>query len=210
MLSDRKSPKRRLLGCGVVLLSAGCVWFAVHTAVLLWRGFADDARNADAMVVLGNKVERDGAPSPRLQRRLDCAVRLYREGLAPVVIVSGGRGREGHPEAEVMRETLVEAGIPASAILVDNDGTDTFSTARNTKRIMKAQGLESVIVISSFYHILRTRMVFARFGFEEVSSAHAPLTREWRAVYSVVREFPAFYYYRLRPIEERGDPSGAG
>ena len=73
MLSDRKFPKRRLLGCGVVLLSAGCVWFAVHTAVLLWRGFADDARNADAMVVLGNKVERDGAPSPRLQRRLDCA-----------------------------------------------------------------------------------------------------------------------------------------
>ena len=110
MLSDRKFPKRRLLGCGVVLLSAGCVWFAVHTAVLLWRGFADDARNADAMVVLGNKVERDGAPSPRLQRRLDCAVRLYREGLAPVVIVSGGLGREGHPEAEVMRETLVEAG----------------------------------------------------------------------------------------------------
>ncbi len=210
MRSDRKSPKRRLIKCAVVLFVAGCAWFAVHTAVLLWRGFADDARSADAMVVLGNKVERDGTPSPRLQRRLDCALRLYREGLAPVIIVSGGLGREGYPEAEVMRGTLLEAGIPASAILVDQDGTDTFSTARNTKRIMSEQGLESVLVVSSFYHILRTRMVFARFGFKDVSSAHATPAWEWRNVYSVVREFPAFYYYGLRPIETNGDPCGAG
>ncbi|HOF40571.1 MAG TPA: YdcF family protein [Candidatus Hydrogenedentes bacterium] len=202
MRSNQESARRRIFGCIAAVFLVGCAWFAAHTAVLIWRGLAVDARNADAIVVLGNKVEQDGTPSPRLQRRLDCAARLHQEGLAPVIIVSGGLGREGHPEAEVMREALIASGVPANAILVDNDGTDTFCTARNAKHMLTERGLESVIIVSSFYHLLRSRMIFARFGFDEISSAHAPLAWEWRDAYSVVREFPAFYYYRLRSIEK--------
>ena len=202
MQSKRKTARRRLIGSVAVVFMTGCVWFGVHTTLLIWRGLAVDARSADAIVVLGNKVERDGAPSPRLQRRLDCAARLYQERLAPVIVVSGGLGREGFLEAEVMREALIAPGVTANEILVDNGGADTFRSARNARHMLKERGLGSVIIVSSFYHLMRARMIFARFGFDEVSSAPAPLAWEWRDVYSVLREFPAFYYYRLRPIEK--------
>lgn len=204
-----KCRRNLIFKCAAMVLAAGFAWFAVHTLILLWAGFSDDAQRADVIVVLGNKVERDGTPSRRLQCRLDCALRLYREELAPVIIVSGGLGKEGHPEAEVMRDALVQAGVPADAITVDNEGVDTFSTALNTKRIMRDRRLESVIIVSSFYHIPRTRMIFERAGIGNVSSAHARFAGEWRDVYSVVREFPAFYYYWLRPVPADGEDDKA-
>ena len=196
--------RRPVFKFAIVGFAAGFTWFTLHSAFVLGFGLSDDARKADVIVVLGNKVERDGTPSRRLQCRLDCALRLYREELAPVIIVSGGLGKEGHPEAEVMRDALVQAGVPADAITVDNEGVDTFSTALNTKRIMRDRRLESVIIVSSFYHIPRTRMIFELAGIGNVSSAHARFAGEWRDVYSVVREFPAFYYYWLRPVPADG------
>ncbi len=180
------------------LFVAGALWFLGHCAYTTWDGLHDDVGPADVIVVPGNRVERSGAPSLRLQERLERALELYRQGLARRIIVSGGLGREGYQEAEVMRAYLVARGVPAEAVAVDNDGADTYHTAVNARRIMDAEGLRSAIVVSQYYHLARSRLALVRAGVPEVRTAHARLAPTWREPYTLFREFVAYYYYLLR------------
>ncbi|UCZ53507.1 YdcF family protein [Bacillus shivajii] len=171
-------------------------WFVIHTVVIVVDGFTDDLNQADAAVVLGNKVELDGEPSKRLQARLDKAAELYDEGYFDYVIVSGGVGEEGFEEAKVMKNDLVGQGIPTDRIIEDDNGYNTAMTAENSRVIMDQFGLDSVMVITQHFHISRTKLAFKQEGFEEVYSAHAEIF-ELRDLYSTVREFPAYYKYFL-------------
>ncbi|HHZ19063.1 MAG TPA: YdcF family protein [Firmicutes bacterium] len=116
------------------------IWFMVHSALIIIDGLDDDIGKADVGVVLGNKVEVTGQPSKRLQSRLDKAVELYRQGYFKYIIVSGGFGKEGYDEAEVMRDYLIKKQVPPDAVIVDNKGNDTYLTARNSKAIMDRLG----------------------------------------------------------------------
>lgn len=175
-------------------------WFLLHLIAVFWFGLHDDLQKADVAVVLGNQVRRSGAPSARLRERLDRALEVYRQGLAPKIIVSGGLGREGFAEAEVMRDYLLAHGVPADAVIVDNDGVDTYRTALNARRIMAGQGMNSAIVISQYYHIPRTRLAFVRAGVRTVYTARAVFRPSWREPYTLLREFIAYYYYLVRPF----------
>jgi vancomycin permeability regulator SanA len=172
-------------------------WFALHTLFIVIDGLHDRAGHADVAVVLGNTVEPDGTPSPRLRARLDRAVELYRRGLVPLVMVSGGFGREGFEEAYVMAAYVEAAGIPRAHIVVDRDGIDTEHTAINAARMMRARGIDSAIAVSQFFHLTRTKRALRNAGIAHVSSAHARYF-EPRDAYSTVREFFGFYAYLLR------------
>ena len=93
--------------------------------VLAAKGFREDVFTADAAVVLGNQVFPDGTPSARLAARLDRAVRLYREGACPMIIVSGGVGKEGVDEAVAMAEYLFRHGLPQQSVVIDSSGFNT-------------------------------------------------------------------------------------
>lgn len=80
-------------------------------------GFQDHATPADIIVVPGNTVQPDGTVSARLQSRLDVALQLFHEGLAPTIFVSGGTGREGRDEAAAMAAYLVAQGVAPNAII---------------------------------------------------------------------------------------------
>jgi uncharacterized SAM-binding protein YcdF (DUF218 family) len=187
---------KRILGYA---LAAGALWFILHSVAITWRGLYDDARPADVIVVPGNKVELTGVPSVWLQDRLDKALDLYRQGLAPRIIVSGGLGREGFCEAEVMRDYLVARGVPAADVIVDNGGYDTYRTAANARGLMAEGGMRSAIVVSQYYHLARARLALARAGIGPVYSAHAGFRLSLRQPYAILREFVAYYYYVLRP-----------
>src|SRR4051812_7466681 len=90
---------------------------AVALTVLVAAGLHDKIGKADVAIVLGSKVETNGTPSPRLKARLERAIELYQAKLFPYVIVSGGTGREGYNEAEVMRGYLMAHGIPFENII---------------------------------------------------------------------------------------------
>lgn len=166
----------------------------VAVFLLAWDGMHDRLGKADAAVVLGSKVELNGTPSPRLQARLDKAVQLYREGYFPVIIVSGGTGKEGYDEASVMRAYLLSSGIPWDRIVVDSQGVTTLATAANTARILHERQWESVLVISQYFHLPRCRMALFNNGVEQVYSAHADFF-ELRDAYSLLRELPACIKY---------------
>jgi uncharacterized SAM-binding protein YcdF (DUF218 family) len=83
---------------------------------------------ADAIVVLGCRVDDAGRPSERMRRRMALAVELYRDGAAPLIVLSGG-GLGPVAEAAAMRDLALAAGIPAAALLLEPDSRDTLANA---------------------------------------------------------------------------------
>ncbi|HVE59310.1 MAG TPA: YdcF family protein [Pyrinomonadaceae bacterium] len=186
------SKKRKFLA-GLLVLP---LWFFVHTLYIVADGLNDEIAVADAAVVLGNTVERNGQPSERLKARLEKAVELYEHKLVGKIIVSGGFGAEGFEEADVMRDYLVSRNIPEGDIILDKDGYNTYKTAVNTKQIMERRNMRSVIIVSQYFHITRSRLAFQKAGIENIYAAHANYF-ELRDAYSILREFTGFYSYLI-------------
>ena len=178
--------------------------FGVAVVVLLADGFRDELGKADVGLVLGNTVHQDGTPSRRLAARLDRTAELYGAGLFPIVITSGGRGREGWYEGTVMRDYLVERGVPAEKIIVDNQGLTTMASALNTRRILQERGLSSVLVVTQYFHIPRSKLALRRVGLPTVYSARARYF-ESRDLYSIPREVAGYVAYSFKKIPAAAD-----
>lgn len=173
------------------------LWFFIHSTFIIVDGLMDELKNVDVAVVMGNKVELNGEPSLRLKSRLDKTYELYDKGYFQYVITTGGIGVEGFDEAKVMKDYLIKLGMPSERIIVDSEGYNTYRTAKNTKAIMENKGFDSVMIISQYFHISRSKLIFSKVGIAEVYSAHANYF-ELRDFYSIFREFFAFYKYWLK------------
>lgn len=182
------------------LILAGAASFLIALALLLWDGLHDDVHAADLGIVLGNTVHADGTPSPRLVARLERTLELYQQGVFPRILVSGAVGKEGRDEALVMRDYLLQRGVPAAQVFTDSEGKTTFATASNARALMKQRGLKSALVVSQYFHVPRARFALQRFGVEEVYSAHAHYF-ELRDIYSVPRELIGLLSYALKSYD---------
>lgn len=169
-------------------------WLLLHVVATTADGLTDNAQPADCLLVLGNTVNADGTLSPRLRGRLDKALDLYRARVSPTIFVSGGLGKEGHYEGTAMRQYLVAHGVPAAAILVDNAGNTTQATARNFAATAQVRHFSSVVVVSQFFHISRTKLLLRQQHFSRIYGAHANYF-ELRDIYALIREFAAYYTY---------------
>ena len=167
-------------------------WFLIHTLYIVVDGLSDKGENADIAVILGNKVNEDGTLSERLEKRLETGIELYKNLRIKKILVSGGWGKEGFFEGSKMKEHLIKNGIPDSIILVDNEGNNTRLTVENTLKFQQKYKFKSIIIISQYFHVTRTKKLFKEKGFADVTSA-SPRYFEWRDLYSLVREFPAYY-----------------
>ncbi|URN93760.1 MAG: YdcF family protein [Candidatus Pristimantibacillus lignocellulolyticus] len=181
----------------LIIVTILFIWFIIHTTFVVIDGLNDELKHVDAAVVLGNKVEVNGQPSIRLKARLDRSIELYKDGYYSFIIVSGGTGKEGFDEARVMKSYLVDKGIPEDNIIEDNNGYNSYMTAQNTSKIMDELKFESVMVISQYFHVSRTKLAFSKMDIKEVYSAHAKIF-EIRDIYSIIREFSAYYNYLLK------------
>ncbi len=95
-----------------------------------------------------------------------------------------------------MRDYLVAKGIPTEKILMDEQGNTTRATADNVAQMLKIRGMKSVIVISQYFHLTRSKMAFRQAGLDKVGSAYASYF-ELRDFYSIAREVPAIATYGL-------------
>lgn len=144
----------------------------------------------DAIVVAGCRVYPDGEPSPALRRRTERAVRLWREEKAPVIVFTGGVGRNPPSEAQVAGAVARSMGVPEEAILLEDRSTSTEENARLAATLIDAR---RVLVVTDSYHVFRTRRVFARY-FEEVGGAGSVGT-PWPRFVGSFREVVAVAYY---------------
>lgn len=168
-------------------------WFLIHTFFIVADGSVDEREKGDVGVILGSTVNADGTLSERIRKRLDKGVQLYRDSLIGLV-VSGGLGKEGFYEGTKKAEYLRAQGVPENKIIIDNAGITTAATARNFRRMNLKPG--SVIVVSQYFHISRTKLAFRNEGYAHVKGVHADYF-EARDLYSIIREFFGFYKYLL-------------
>lgn len=193
----KKNPVKKLL----LLILSLSLFFFIPAIFIITDGLIEEIHPADVAVVLGNTVNADGSPSPRLQARLDKTVKLYQKGLFANIIVSGGVGVEGFDEAVVMRQYLVSRNVPENIIHLDSEGKTTNLTAKNTAQIMKRNNWRSALIVSQYFHISHTRLAFANYGISPVYSAHADYF-ELRDLYSIVREVFGYFSYLLKRADE--------
>lgn len=155
---------RRLLRflAGLALL-AGLLFVSAFVVVLL-TAQVDERRPCDAIVVLG-AAHYNGRPSPVFQARLDHALKLYREKLAPRVVVTGGQARgDNESEAAVGRRYLLSKGIPPSALVAEPAGRSTDASMTAVAEWVEREQLKSVILVSDPFHMARLRAEARRTG----------------------------------------------
>ncbi|MCL1847203.1 MAG: YdcF family protein [Coriobacteriia bacterium] len=158
-------------------------------------GTTDYKNPVDATVVLGAQVYPNGTPSRALADRLDAAIRLYKLGETPILIMSGGIDSSGVSEAVAMRDYAIRQGVPESAILIDEYGNNTEATARNTIKLCEQYGYEHIGAVSSFYHMARIKMLFLANG-HDVYTRPAPINPLDRTIFpTMLREIPGWWYY---------------
>ena len=180
-----------------VLGSSAVGVFLLATATLVLAGLNDKLAPADVIVVPGNTILPDGTPSPRLQARLDVALKQFQEHRAPRILVSGATGKEGFDEAAAMARYLQSRGVLASAIIEDNQGWTTDATARNAAQLMHAHGWKTAMVATQYFHVPRFQLALERSGITVSGTVHAPYF-ELRDVYSVPRETVGYAVYFMR------------
>ncbi len=176
------------------LLLVFLLFFLIHSIYISYDGSKEFNQSAQAALVLGNKVNEDGSLSNRLKARCDKAIELYSKQQVKFIIVSGGVGEEGFSEGARMHDYLLSKEIPDSAIITDVKGNSTEATVKNFVSLNHYRKFSSVVVVSQFYHITRTKKMLSDAGVEKLYGA-SPKFFEWRDFYSLTREFFAFYWY---------------
>jgi len=160
------------------LVAVVVLYLAVTFAQVWWAARQDDTAKSSAIVVMG-AAQWNGSPSPVLKGRLDHAAALYADGVAPVVIVAGGK-QPGDKETQglVSFEYLRSKGIPESAIKIEVNGTNSYEELSSSALIMRNAGLApDVVIVTDPYHAYRSAAIADEVGLSaQVSPTHGHIT----------------------------------
>lgn len=202
----RRTPLVRRLRAALIALSST---FAVLLAGLVLfvavAGPRDQSRRADAALVLGYALADDGSPRPGMVARVDRAAELYRAGLAPHLVLSGGGDRAGRTEAGVMRELLVARGVPTEAITIDTHSRSTEENFACSVPLLAELHARAVLLVSEPWHMPRALYQGARYaGDIELLPAPADRSPGWQEprqrAQHLVSEAVAYLVERMRRI----------
>ncbi len=154
----------KVLGAGAVLSAVLLLWMGF----VAFRGVSAVPVRSEMAVIFGTAVTPKGEPRPALRERLEEGLRLWRAGLVRTVMVSGAIESGNHQdEARIMADWLMARGVPASAIVVDSHGNNTWLTALHVARLHP----EGAVVVTQWFHVLRSEWALRRVGVKLVSGA---------------------------------------
>ena len=165
---------RRIL----LIVLAVVIAYPAFLAFRIWQqSRVDEVRRADAIVVLG-AAQYDGEPSPVFEARLEQAEYLYSEGLAPRIVVTGGR-QEGDrfSESQVGRDYLVTQGVPDEVILSEDEGRTTLESLTNVHDMAADNDIDTVLLVSDPLHSERIKAISTDLGFDEAYASWTSYTR---------------------------------
>ena len=180
------------------------------TALAIWWNARQDSRPpSDAIVVLGS-AQYNGVPSSIFEARLEHAVALYEDGVAPVIVTVGGKATgDQFTEAEAGRDYLANAGVPSDALLAVPEGVDTLESMRAVSTAFDERGWSSAVLVTDPWHAMRAERMAQDAGIEAESSP----TRQGPAVQTratqfryILRETAAYLVYRATGDSVAGAP----
>ena len=143
---------------------------------------------ADAVIVLGAGVYRDGSLSPVLRHRLETTVDVYESGAARVVFVTGDHREGEYDEVDHMIDFLADSGIPRDAIQYDYQG---FSTYESMKRAAEVYGIRTAVVVTQGFHLPRAMMIGRFYGLDLLGAEASEAGSRTGQMYRELREWPA-------------------
>lgn len=153
------------------------VAFLIPLSILLvggavyWEARNGAAAPSDAIVVLG-AAQYNGRPSEVFRARLDHALMLYRDGYAPLIVLTGGRQPgDAYTEAETGEQYLLDRGVPASALRWENEGRDTWQSMEGVAAVLEGSNVESLLIVTDGFHLLRAELMARELGFTASGSA---------------------------------------
>jgi uncharacterized SAM-binding protein YcdF (DUF218 family) len=193
---------------GVAVLTVLLV--VTSTALAIWWTARQDSRpSSDAIVVLGS-AQYNGVPSSIFEARLEHAIALYDDGVAPVIVTVGGKADgDQFTEAEAGQRYLVDAGIPDDALLAVPEGVDTLESMRAVSTAFTGRGWSSAVLVSDPWHAMRAERMAEDAGLAAESSP----TRQGPAVQTratqfryILRETAAYLLYRATGESIAGAP----
>lgn len=209
-----------LYGLAAIFIAA-VLFFVVSNLLIMNDGkkhIGDEdalvAAKADCILILGAGVWDDNQPSHMLVDRLDEGIRLYKNGIAPKILVSGDHGRSDYDEVNVMKNYLMDAGIPGEDIFMDHAGFSTYESMYRAKEIF---GVEKLIIVTQKYHMYRALYICKSLDMEAYGAPADPRSyrgaivrnvREW-----VARDKDIFYcLFQVKPtyLGEKIDIHGNG
>ncbi|HWN70891.1 MAG TPA: YdcF family protein [Haliangium sp.] len=184
----------------LALLTLALLVLAFPVVQMMCFGSTDYSRPADVIVVFGARAYADGRMSTALYDRTRTAVDLYRAGVAPALIFSGGPGDGDVHETEAMRRWALGQGVPDSAIMRDEGGLSTQHTVENTVSRFRKHGFRRVLAVSQFFHLPRIKLAYLRAGVDVYTVPARPSAPLYKLPWFMLREVGGFWYYYLRPL----------
>jgi uncharacterized SAM-binding protein YcdF (DUF218 family) len=156
----------RVVGGTALALFALSAFTPLPNAVCRWVAVPAAPGPAEAIVVLGSSMSRDGMLSVSSLRRALHGMSLYRHGLAPLLVFLGPRNLLGHSQAEARATLALEWGIPPEAILTSERAWTTREEAVGVEALLAPKGVRRILLVTSGFHMRRARWLFERAGFE--------------------------------------------
>jgi len=181
----------------LVLVLAG--WVGAVYWLITRQANRDESRRADAIVVFG-AAEYSGHPSPIYRARLDHAYTLFKSGLAPLIITTGGAAEDPQfSEGGVGRDYLVARGVPDGAIVAETQSSDTNQSAVRVANILRANGFHTCLAVSDGYHMFRVKQMLEREGVVVYASPrpNSHLLSPWQRARVKLREVFSYTAWKL-------------
>lgn len=146
-----------------------------------------EKENFDCILILGAGIWGNN-PSPMLEDRLIQGISLYKEGIAPKIIMSGDHGREEYNEVQVMKDYAIKEGVPSEDIFMDHAGFSSYDSIYRAKEIF---GAKKILIITQQYHLYRALHIAKKLELEAYGVA------------SNLREYPNQLFREIREIFAR-------
>jgi uncharacterized SAM-binding protein YcdF (DUF218 family) len=183
----------------LVPVIALAVVFAYLAHAVVHDAREQQLRPADAIVIFG-AAEYDGRPSPVFRARLDHGYDLFRKGLAPMVITTGGAAADpNYSEGGVGHDYLMRRGIPEMALIAETQASDTSESAQRVAVIMRANRMNTCIAVSDAYHVFRIRKMLEHEGLQVYVAPRADSKPKsaWQRGTAILRESSSYLVWRL-------------
>lgn len=198
----RALPRAVTIAARVLLVASILVGLLVPGAMtyLAVAGSHDGGEPADAALVLGSYLAPDGTPLPSMIGRVDHAVALYKSGRVKRLVLSGGVAKGGHTEAQAMRDLALAAGVPAEAMVLEEDSRSTIENFACSRALFEKLGDKRVLLVTEPWHMTRAMLLAHRHGLFPMQSPASSAT--WRnprdGAYWLFRDAVAFVRERVR------------
>jgi len=155
--------KKIIQGLAIIFLVC-CLFF--FSASYFFIENTKSLQKADAILVLGFKVNEDGNLSPTLKSRVDKGIELYKNGFAKYIVFSGGAVSNRHTEAQAMMDYSIKSGIPKQFVFAEKKSQNTVENVFNSNFIFNTIKAKKIIVVTSAYHTKRAKRIFEDYNYE--------------------------------------------